>query len=95
MSHFDFATCPYKIMNILRGAIKPQFRKTIMNFVDWHSLILLVITETIISRAKATKIIESLPFDGATITNTIGFASGIWMLWRSNLVQVDVLATTE
>ena len=75
--------------------MKPQFRKTIMDLVDWHSPILLVITETRISRAKPEEIIESLHFDGVVITDTIGFASGIWMLWRPDLVQVDVLAITE
>ena len=86
-------------MNILiwnyRGAMKPQFRKTVMDLVDWHSPILLVITETRISRAKPDEIIESLHFDGVVITDTIGFASGIWMLWRPDLVQVDVLAITK
>ena len=37
----------------------------------------------------------NIPFDGATMANTIGFAGGIWLLWRSDLVQVDVLATIE
>ena len=78
-----------------RGAMKPQFRKTIMDLVDWHSPILLVITETRISGAKPDEIIESLHFDGVVITDTIGFASGIWMLWRPDLVQVDVLAITK
>ena len=38
LSHFDFATNPYPIMNILiwncRGALKPQFRKTVMDLVE-------------------------------------------------------------
>ena len=38
LSHFDFATNPYPIMNILiwncRGVLKPQFRKTIMDLVE-------------------------------------------------------------
>ena len=29
------------------------------------------------------------------MADTIGFAGGIWLLWRSDLVQVDVLASTE
>ena len=32
---------------------------------------------------------------GAVMADTIGFAGGIWLLWSTNLVQVDVLATTE
>ncbi|KAK4595225.1 hypothetical protein RGQ29_013597 [Quercus rubra] len=67
-------------MNILvwnyRGAMKPEFRKTVMDLVAWHDPILMVITETRLSGA-------------------IGFVGGIWMLWRANRIQVDVLTTTE
>ena len=67
-----------------------------MDLVAWHSPILMVITEIgLFSDARADEIIEGLPFDGAAVVDTIGFAGGIWMLWRSNLVQVDVLAVTE
>ncbi|KAK9991263.1 hypothetical protein SO802_026248 [Lithocarpus litseifolius] len=44
---------------------------------------------------RADEIIESLPFDGAAVSDTIGFVGGIWMLWRLDLVQVDVLTTIE
>ena len=57
-----------------------------MDLVEWHLPILMVITETRLSRARANENIESLPFDGAVVTDTIGFAGGIWLLWRSNLV---------
>lgn len=39
--------------------------------------------------------IESLPFDGSMLVDTIGFVRGIWLLWRINLVHVEVLASTE
>lgn len=55
----------------------------------------MVVTETKLSEARADEIIETLPFDGAVVTNTIGFTRGIWLLWRSDMVQVDVLATIE
>ena len=84
LSYFDATFTPYKIMNILiwncRGAMKPQFRKTVMDLVEWHSLILMVIMETRLSSARADEIIESLPFDRAAVSNTIGFTGGIWML---------------
>ena len=99
LSQFDSTTYPNKIMNILvwncRGAMKPKFRKTVMDLVDWHDPILMVITETRLSGARANEIIEGLPFDGAAVAGTIGFAGGIWMLWRANQIQVDVLTTTE
>ena len=83
-SEFGVSSSSFKIMNILiwncRGAMKPQFRKTVMDLVDWHSPILMVITENRMSGARANEIIEALPFDGYAVADTIGFVRGIWML---------------
>ena len=99
LSHFDSTTNPNRIMNILiwncRGAMKPLFRKIVMDLVAWHSPIIMVIMETRLSGARAMEIIETLPFDGAEVTNTSRYARGIWLLWSSNAVHVDILATTE
>ena len=99
LSHGDAFSTPYKMMNILiwncRGSMKPQFRKTVMDLVEWHSPILMVITETRMSGARANEIIETLPFDRHAVADTVGFAGGIWLLWRSDLVNVDVLAATK
>lgn len=78
-----------------RLAMKPQFKKTVMDLVEWHTPILMVITETRLSGARAVEIIETLPFNGFVVADTIGFARGIWLLWRTDLVQVDVLESTE
>lgn len=75
--------------------MKPQFKKTMMDLVEWHTPILMVITETRLSGARAVEIIETLPFNGFVVADTIGFAGGIWLLWRTDLVQVDVLESTE
>lgn len=97
--HIDSATTPFKLMNILiwncRGAMKPQFRKTVMDLVGWHRPLIMVITKTRMSGARADEIIETLPFDGAVVADTIRFVGGIWLLLRLDLVQVDVLASTE
>ena len=86
-------------MNILiwncKGAMKPQFRKTVMDLVECHSLIFMVITETRLSGARVEEIIETLPFDGVAVADTTGFVGGIWLLWRPELFPVDVLALTE
>ena len=95
----DSSKISFKMMNILiwncRGAMKPQFRKTVLDLVEWHAPLLMVITETRMSGAGAIELIESLPFDGSVVADTIGFAGGIWMLWRTDLVHVDILASTE
>ena len=47
---FDAQTSPNPIMNILiwncRGAMKPNFKKTVMDLVEWHRPSIFVITET-------------------------------------------------
>ena len=75
--------------------MKPEFRKTVLDLVAWHDPFLMVITETRLSGARANEIIERLPFDGAIVADTIGFAGGIWMLWKIDRIQVDVLTSTE
>ena len=78
---FDSSKTPFKIMNILiwncKGAMKPQFRKTMMDLVEWHTSMLMVITETRMSGARAVEMIESLTFDGSVVADTISFARGI------------------
>ena len=77
-------------MNVLiwncRGALKPSFRQTILDLVNWHHPIIMVITETRLSGDRAKGIMASLPFDGAMCSDTIGFARGIWLLWWTDLV---------
>ena len=75
--------------------MKSQFRKTVMDLVEWHSPILMVITETRLSVARADEIIETLLFDGAVVLDTIRFVGGIWLLLQSDLVHMDVLTTIE
>ena len=60
--------------------MKPQFRKTVSDLVEWHAPMLMVITETRLSGARAVEMIESLPFDGLVVADTIGFTGGIWLL---------------
>ena len=55
----------------------------------------MIITETRVSGSRAEEVIQGLPFDGFAMLETIGFAGGIWLLWNSSLVQVEVLTQTE
>lgn len=96
---FDSRITPNPIMNILirncRGVIKPTFRKIVMDLVEWHQLVIFVITETWIDGPRADEIIKRLHFDGAYSTETIGYAGGIWLLWRSDFVSINIPSTTD
>jgi hypothetical protein len=87
------------IMNIIlwncRGALNPNFRRSIADLVSCHSPSLLIVTETRVGGDRAKKITDTLPFDGAIHADTIGYAGGLWLLWDSAVVDVSVLAATE
>jgi len=53
------------------------------------------ITKTRIDGPKVDEIIRRLPFDGAYSTETIGYAGGIWLLWRSDFVSMDIMLAME
>ena len=55
----------------------------------------MVITETRVGGSRAEKIIKGLPFDGFITTETIGYARGLWILWRSEDADVKLLSVTE
>ena len=55
----------------------------------------MVVMETRIGGDRARDISDRLPFDGAIHSDTIGFSSGIWLLWNSDKVQITHLAMSE
>ena len=46
-------------------------------------------------RDKAERIIADLPFDGFITTETIGYVVGLWVLWKKEVAEVDLLVVTE
>ena len=73
-------------MNILlwncREALNADFKRRIFEMAINHQTSIMMITETRVGgdRAKKKKIIEDLPFDGSIVTDTIGYAGGLWIL---------------
>ena len=55
----------------------------------------MVVTETRVGGDKVGKIIKGLPFDRYITMDTIGYARGLWMLWKMEDVEVYPLSTTE
>ena len=60
-----------------------------------HLPSIMVITETRVGGSRAEKIIEGLPFDGFIITETIGYVGGLWILWKREDVDINLLSATE
>ena len=86
-------------MNILlwncRGALGLDFKRRVLEMMVNHFPSILIITETRVSGDRAARIIEDLPFDGFFTTETIGYAGGLWLLWKREEVDIVVLSATE
>ena len=60
-----------------------------------HGPAIFVVIETRVRGDGAAKIIEGLPYDGFITTDTIGYAGGLWILWKSKEVEILPLSSTE
>jgi exonuclease III len=86
-------------LNILtwncRGVLNPCFRKALQDILRINSPDILILTETRLGGSRATDLARSFPFDGFLTTNTIGFAGGVWIMWKTDAVEVEHLCSTE
>lgn len=87
------------IMNIIiwnsRGALKPNFQSHVRELSQAHNPSIMVIMETCLGGPRAKEITDRLPFDRAIHTETIGYTSGLWLLWNSDRVEISPLVNTE
>jgi exonuclease III len=78
-----------------RGVLNPCFRRALLELLHINDPAILILTETRLGGARAAELAKSFPFDGFLCTNTIGFAGGIWILWKSAAVELELLTSTE
>ena len=86
-------------MNILlwncRVALNVDFKMKVFEMMVSHHPTIMVITKIRVGGDRVTRIIEDLPFDGFFATDTIGYAGGLWLLWKTEEVEVFILSSTE
>ena len=86
-------------MNVLmwnyRGALKHNFKRRIFEMAVNHNLAIMVITETRVGGDRAERIIANLLFDGFITTETTGYAGGLWVLWKKDEAEIELLASLE
>lgn len=86
-------------MNILllnyRGALNANFKIRILEMVMNHHQAIMVTTKTRARRERVERIVEGIPFNGFYATDTIGYAGGLWLLWKKEKEKVFVLSATE
>jgi exonuclease III len=78
-----------------RGVLNPCFRRALLNLLNSLDVQILILTETRLGGPRASEFAQSLPFDGFLCSTTIGFAGGIWVLWKTDAVEIDHLCSTE
>lgn len=98
-----FDKCPTPIhqltMNIIvwnsRRVLKPNFQQHVRELARNYNPAIMVIMGTHLGGDRAREITDRLPFDCAIHTETIGFTGGLWLLWNSDMAEVEQLANTE
>lgn len=83
------------IMNILcgncRGDSHPDFKSEIKDLVRENNPMLVFITETKQPTCKVDDLRTSLKFDSSTGIDSVSLSGGIWVMWDSTRINVDIL----
>ncbi|OMO98612.1 Endonuclease/exonuclease/phosphatase, partial [Corchorus olitorius] len=74
-----------------RGAASSEFKQTFMDMIRIHRPSICILSETKVSGEVAERISGSLGFDNKHIINARGFSGGLWMLWDSLAVNLEIL----
>lgn len=74
-----------------RGGANTLFEQNIMDLVNTHDPMLVFITETKLPAYKVEPLRVQLRFDSADGIDALGLSGGIWVLWDSNRLDVQVL----
>uniref|UniRef100_A0A2N9FQ21 Reverse transcriptase domain-containing protein n=1 Tax=Fagus sylvatica TaxID=28930 RepID=A0A2N9FQ21_FAGSY len=77
-----------------RGAGNPNFRRNFAALMNYHHPAIVALVETRISGQRAVSVSSSLGFDSVVRSDAIGFSGGIWLLWDSTQVQLDILSVS-
>lgn len=89
----------YVNMNILlwncRGALNADFKRRMLEMMVNHQPSIMVITKTGVGGDRAERIIVDLPFDGSYTTDIVGYAGGLWLLWKKEEAEISILSSTE
>ncbi|KAI7996916.1 hypothetical protein LOK49_LG10G01281 [Camellia lanceoleosa] len=78
-----------------RGAASPHFRRHFFTLVNEYHPQLVILTETRVGGTRGKTLSDNLGFSKVHISEPIGFAEGIWLLWNDLEIDYKVLLTTE
>lgn len=72
-----------------------MFKLVVRSLVELHKPKLMVIFEPRISGNTVHKVIRSHGFPCSHRVEAMGFSCGIWILWRDQEIEVEILANTR
>jgi len=79
----------------VQGAGSREFLNLLREHIHMHRPSILALVETRISRRKAQAVCDRIGYDGCFRVEAQGFQGGIWVLWNSNEIGVDVVKSHE
>ncbi|KAI9083831.1 hypothetical protein K1719_034089 [Acacia pycnantha] len=77
------------------GAASKSFAAVLRDVKHRYKVDLMIILEPRVSGNAAVKIIKSWGFKHSERVEAVGFSGGIWLLWNSDALGVDVLVKEE
>ncbi|PKI50206.1 hypothetical protein CRG98_029389 [Punica granatum] len=72
-----------------------SFRRALRDLISNYHPDIMVLTETRLSGDRAARTASSFPFDGFYCTETRGPFGGIWIMWKTDRVQLDISGSTD
>ena len=77
----------------VQGAGNARFLNTLKELIRKYDPTILVLVETKISGRQAEEVCKKIGFDGQFRIDAQGFSGGIWLFWKVQLVQIQILTS--
>ncbi|KAK1554545.1 hypothetical protein Q3G72_013786 [Acer saccharum] len=79
----------------VRGAGKKGFPKVLSDLRNIYNFEVIAILEPRISGTRALKVVNKLGFPDRFLVEASGFSGGVWLLWNSARVKLQVVASSS
>jgi len=77
----------------VQGAGSASFLNTLKELIRKYDPTIMALMETKISGRQAEAVCKKIGFDGHFRVDAQGFSGGIWLFWKSQLIQVQILTS--
>lgn len=78
-----------------QGTRKKMFLAMVKNLVNLHHPCFFIMVESRINGRKVRKVIKKLEFSKSHRMEAVGFSGGIWIMWKKELLTVDILVNRK